>query len=268
MPTLNCDGVTVNFHDVGSGEPIVLIHCSSSSHRQWRGLWELLQDDYRVVAVDMLGWGGTDAWTNTEGFLLDDEIALLNAITKDIDSEFHLVGHSYGGTIANHLAMTSPEKIKSLTLIEPMLGWFLDPETESAAYNEIRNVAEFFWDCVAAGKSEEGIQHYFDYWNDPGAWESLDENLVAYVLTGAQKNVHEFEVIFGGGEGLALPETFNKPTLLVGGKKSKKPTLRVLEILENRFPDVRKRLIDGAGHMSPITHSDQINKVIQKFIVG
>ena len=81
MPTLNCDGVTVNFHDVGSGEPIVLIHCSSSSHRQWRFLWELLQDDYRVVAVDMLGWGGTDAWTNTEGFLLDDEIALLNAIT-------------------------------------------------------------------------------------------------------------------------------------------------------------------------------------------
>ena len=60
MPTVVCDGTIVNYHDVGRGDPLVLIHCSSSSHRQWRSLWELLQGHYRVISIDMLdlGWNG------------------------------------------------------------------------------------------------------------------------------------------------------------------------------------------------------------------
>ena len=59
-----------------------------------------------------------------------------------------------------------------------------------------------------------------------------------------------------------------KPTLLVGGAQSNRPPLRVLEILENRLPDVRKHLIEGAAHMSPITHGDQVNQIIKAFVAA
>ena len=268
MPTQIVDGVTVNYLDVGSGEPIVLIHCSSSSHRQWRGLWELLQDTNRVISIDMLNGGGTDAWTNHEGSLLVDESTLIHAITGDLDEPFHLVGHSYGGAIAYHFAMTAPESIKSLILIEPMLGWLLDSVNDQEFYDEILNVAEYFWQKFETGKPGEAINYYFDYWNGEGAWDSLDQGQADYVLAGAEKNYHEFKAIFNSGGDLPVPETFLNPTLLMGGGSSNKPTLRILEILETKFPDTRKKLVDGAGHMSPITHSDQVNAIIEEFITN
>jgi len=267
VPTVVCDGATVNYHDVGKGDPLVLIHCSSSSHRQWRSLWELLQSHYRVISIDMLDWGGTDAWSKTHENLLEDETNLIREVISGVDEKIHLVGHSYGGTISYHLAMTTPEKIKNLTLIEPMLGWLLDPEKDEEYYCELRGVAEYFWDKYSNGKAEEGIEHYFDYWNGDGAWRDLDEGLSEYVLAGAEKNFYEFEAIFEGGNGLPRPECFMQPVLLIGGAKSQNPPLRVLDILKSCFPDVRKYLIEGATHMSPITHSDQVNLIIRDFLL-
>jgi pimeloyl-ACP methyl ester carboxylesterase len=266
VPTVVCNGVTVNYNDVGIGDPVVLIHCSSSSHRQWRSLWELLQNKYRVIAIDMLDWGGTGSWTKSGTNLLVDETNLINEVIAGIGERIYLVGHSYGGTIAYHLAMESPRKIKSLTLIEPMLGWLLDPQKESKYYAELRGVAEYFWGKYSLGEAEEGIKHYFDYWNGNGAWENLDPGLADYVLAGAGKNFNEFEAIFKGGKGLLQPECFEQPVLLIGGAESRQPPLRMLELLEILFPDSRRHLIEGASHMSPITHSKQVNLIIRDFI--
>ena len=266
MPTVVCNGVTVNYHDTGIGETVVLIHCSSSSHRQWRSLWELLQNDYRVIAIDMLDWGGTDAWSRVNKSLLEDETNLIREVISGVDGKINLVGHSYGGTISYYLAMTSPKLIKSLTLIEPMLGWLLDPQRDSDNYRELREVAEYFWGQYSDGQIENGIRYYFDYWNGKGAWEGLERELSQYVLSGAEKNFYEFEAIFNGGSGLIEPKNFPQSVLLIGGALSNPPPLRILEILENQFPNVRKHLINGATHMSPITHSGSVNPLISDFL--
>jgi pimeloyl-ACP methyl ester carboxylesterase len=227
-----------------------------------------LQDDHKVIAIDMLEWGGTLGWPGPYEDLLEDEAALVHEITKGLCDEIHLVGHSYGGTVSYHLAMSAPDKIKSLTLIEPMLGWILDPEVDTQNYDEILGVAQNFWDQYSIGKPEEGIKNYFDYWNGEGSWKALDKGLSDYILAGAKKNFYEFKAIFEGGKGLAAPESFMKPTLLVGGAQSNRPPLRVLEILENRLPYVSKHLIEGAAHMSPITHGDQVNQIIKAFVAA
>ena len=43
MPKLIVDGSKINYHEVGAGERIILLHCSSSSHRQWKNLWNALK---------------------------------------------------------------------------------------------------------------------------------------------------------------------------------------------------------------------------------
>jgi pimeloyl-ACP methyl ester carboxylesterase len=266
VPTVICDGTIINYHDVGRGDAVVLIHCSSSSHRQWRSLWELLQLDFRVISIDMLGWGATDPWSKGRTNLLADEASIISHVIKDLGDKIHLIGHSYGGTISYYFAMTSPDKVKSLTLIEPMLGWLLDPGEDKYDYNEIRGIAEQFWDKCASGKPEEGIEHYFDYWNGEGAWKALDQGVAKYVLGGAQKNLHEFEAIFEGGKVLPGPENFTQPTLLLGGHKSQSPPLRMIKKLEDQFPNARRYLIEGAAHMSPVTHSDEVNLIIRDFL--
>jgi pimeloyl-ACP methyl ester carboxylesterase len=162
--------------------------------------------------------------------------------------------------------MTTPGLIKSLTLIEPMVGWVLNPHKDSITYKELHRVAEYFWNKYSVGKVEEGIKYYFDYWNGNGAWDTLDSELSEYVLDGAEKNFFEFEAIFDGGKESFASKNFLKPVLLIGGEKSQSPPLRIIEILECQFPNVQKHLIEGAKHMSPITHSSKVNFLIRKFL--
>ena len=266
MPKLIVDGSKINYHEVGAGEKIILLHCSSSSHRQWKNLWNVLKKKYQVIAIDLLGWGETDAWGKDRDDLLASEASIISKIIGSAEDKIHLIGHSYGGTIAFYFAMMHSDRIKSLTLIEPMLGSMLDPRKNSVEYEELQSVAKYFWESHSRGQSEKGIQKYFDYWNGEGAWLGLDENLASYVLAGADKNFYEFHVIFDERLGRFNIENFKQPVLLLGGKKSTAPPLQILKILDKRFSQSERFLIDGASHMSPITHWEQVNTMIEGFI--
>lgn len=266
MPKLIVDGSRINYHEVGAGEKIILLHCSSSSHRQWKNLWNVFKKKYHIIAIDLLGWGETDAWRKDRDDLLVSEASIVSKIIGSAEDKIHLIGHSYGGTIAFYFAMMHSGRIKSLTLIEPMLGSMLDPRKNSVEYEELQSVAKYFWESHSRGQSEKGIQKYFDYWNGEGAWLGLDENLASYVLAGADKNFYEFHVIFDERLGRFNVENFKQPVLLLGGKKSTAPPLQILKILDKRFPQSESFLVDGASHMSPITHWEQVNTMIEGFI--
>jgi pimeloyl-ACP methyl ester carboxylesterase len=49
----------------GQGQPVVLIHSSVSANRQWRALTQTLKDRYRVLAINLFGYGETTAWPGT-----------------------------------------------------------------------------------------------------------------------------------------------------------------------------------------------------------
>ena len=80
MPKLIVDGSKIYYHEVGAGEKIILLHCSSSSHRQWKNLWNALKKKYHVIAIDLLGWGETDAWRKDRDDLLASEASIVSKI--------------------------------------------------------------------------------------------------------------------------------------------------------------------------------------------
>ena len=100
-------------------EPVVLIHCSGSSGAQWRALAASLSDRYHVLAPDLIGYGGSAPWASRAEFCLAQEAALIRSLIGRLQRPVHLVGHSYGGAVALHIARTRPELLRSLTLVEP-----------------------------------------------------------------------------------------------------------------------------------------------------
>ena len=56
----------IDYADEGQGRPVVLIHSSVSGNRQWRALTEALSDRYRVLAVNLYGYGETTSWPAVE----------------------------------------------------------------------------------------------------------------------------------------------------------------------------------------------------------
>jgi len=99
------------------GSPIVLIHCFTCAIDWWDGTIPLLAHDHRVVAIDLLGHGGSDK--PTSGYSMEDQAELVaDAMRRLRVSDATVVGHSLGGTVATALLEQAPELVTRLAIID------------------------------------------------------------------------------------------------------------------------------------------------------
>ena len=123
-------------------ERVIALHRSGSDAGQWRMLAEALGDEYELIAPEHYGSESAGPWNPSEPFALADEAARTIALIDDTDRKVHLVGHSYGGAVALHVALARPERIASLTLYEPSAFHLLRQLGHAAAaLAEIRALA-------------------------------------------------------------------------------------------------------------------------------
>lgn len=106
--------------DVGEGPVVVLLHGIASSSASWRQLVPLLSPLYRVVAIDVLGFGGSQAGPDAR-FTLDEHVEALHRTIRGlrIRGRFTLVGHSLGALIGSRYAAVHRREITQLVLVAP-----------------------------------------------------------------------------------------------------------------------------------------------------
>lgn len=113
-------GVRTNYHDLGEGPAVLLIHGSGPGVTAWAN-WRLtmpeLASHFRVIAPDMVGFGETERPAEHRYGLqnwLTHLLGLLDAL--DIEKA-HVVGNSFGGALALALAIHAPERVGKLVLM-------------------------------------------------------------------------------------------------------------------------------------------------------
>lgn len=115
------DGVSTFFIDVGTGKPIVLIHgggAGADSWGNWKDVIPALGDGFRVIAVDMLGFGHTGKPNGDFVYSQQARIRHMAAFLKALDLDAPLVvGNSMGGATALGIAVEHPELIGKLILM-------------------------------------------------------------------------------------------------------------------------------------------------------
>ncbi|GAA1233773.1 hypothetical protein GCM10009676_16530 [Prauserella halophila] len=103
----------VHYVECGDGTPLVLLHQTPRCWDEFAPVMPLL-DGYRVIAPDLLGFGGSGpAPENTIEETAASVTGLLDALGV---GEFHLAGHHFGGLVAYQVAAVSPERVRSLVL--------------------------------------------------------------------------------------------------------------------------------------------------------
>jgi pimeloyl-ACP methyl ester carboxylesterase len=113
MPQTACrTGVTLNYEISGEGDPLLLIMGTSGSIPLWGELLPRLADQYRVIAFDNRGLGGSERGQGeiTVAGMAEDASALLEAL--DIPRA-HAMGWSLGSAIVQELALAHPEQVAS-----------------------------------------------------------------------------------------------------------------------------------------------------------
>lgn len=116
---LELDGGDVQVVDRGprNGSPIVLLHCYTCAIDWWDPMMPLLEREHRVVAIDMLGFGGAEK--PGSGYSMTDQAALVDeALSRLRVDGATVVGHSMGGTVATALAEIPDSPVARLVDID------------------------------------------------------------------------------------------------------------------------------------------------------
>jgi pimeloyl-ACP methyl ester carboxylesterase len=114
-------------------ERVIALHCCGAGASQWKYLAEALGGRYDVLAPEHYGSESSGPWTGEHAFTLADEAARTLALIENSAEKVHLVGHSYGGGVALHVALARPGRIASLALYEPSAFQLLPQMGESGA---------------------------------------------------------------------------------------------------------------------------------------
>jgi Predicted hydrolases or acyltransferases (alpha/beta hydrolase superfamily) len=262
MTSIANDDTTLSFVHTGSGTPVLCLHSSAGSSVQWKRLAAELERGYHVLAPDLHGHGGTSPWSRSRSMRLSDEVALLTPLVSGLPAPIHLVGHSYGGAVALKLALTMPERIRTLTLFEPVLFAFLGRLGAHAAYAEVSQVAEACVSAVQAGRPAEAARAFVDYWNGAGSWAGLPDRQRVIIERSMPSVARHWDAVLGETMSLDDCARLRIPTLLLAGDRGPSPVRRVVDLLAGALPNAIHGVIAGAGHMAPVTHADAVNAAI------
>jgi 3-oxoadipate enol-lactonase len=107
------DRFALNYVTEGEGHPVVLIHGLAGDHTAWMPQIAALKGRYKVIAFDNPGSGAS---SSVEGPVTTEELA--DAALRLMDrlgvKHAHVIGRSMGGAIAQHMALSAPERVTSL----------------------------------------------------------------------------------------------------------------------------------------------------------
>ena len=111
------DGVRVHYQEKGTGTPLVLIHGYTSSTYSWKDVFEPLSQQFRVIAVDVKGFGFSG---KPDGdYTRRAQAALVTHLLDHLKIEqAWLCGNSMGGEIALNVALQNPDRVAGLILVD------------------------------------------------------------------------------------------------------------------------------------------------------
>jgi pimeloyl-ACP methyl ester carboxylesterase len=252
----------------GKGTPVVLLHSAMSSKLQWYRLMRSMSKDHLLVAVDFYGYGNSPFPGKTENFSFSDEITLVESLIKDVipgDEPFHLVGHSYGGAVGLRFCYQAPERVRSLSLYEPV-AYHLLPAAEEVLV-EIRKTHKIVNSYIDQGNDAAAAEYFVDYWNRAGTFATFPTEFREILCRGARKLPLSFRALMEEPLSLEDYSEIKLPVCLMAGRRSPLSSRRIAELLADYLPNCRFHWVDS-DHMAPVLQPELVNPIIETFIRG
>jgi epoxide hydrolase 4 len=166
------NGVKIHYAALGKGPLVVMIHGFPDFWYTWRKQMAVLSGQYRVVAVDQRGYDLSGRPAGIEQYAMPLLVADIGAVIKaEGRSDAVIVGHDWGGAVAWSLAMTHPEWIRALII--------LNLPHPSGIAREIRNNPE----------QRKNSQYAFNF-QKPGAEKTLTAEKLAGWVKDDEARVH------------------------------------------------------------------------------
>jgi 3-oxoadipate enol-lactonase len=261
MTVSDVDGERFAWRESGASlaPMLVLLHGLGGSRLSWEPQLHGLGDEYRVVAWDMPGYGGSAALDGVVTFasLADAVVDFLDVVGAEAA---HLAGISFGGMIAQYVAARSPERVSSLTLLSTSPAFGLD----GTKPNE--------WRAARLAPLDAGREPV-DFADDVLA-AIAGPHISAEALAGqraAMARVPGSALRFSidclvTHDSRALLPTISAPALCVVGELDEETPVSYAFALADLIPHARLVVIPEAGHLLNVEAPDAVNRLMHEHI--
>lgn len=255
--TAAVNGTRLYYEISGSGDPVVLLEGGQLDRRVWDDQFGVLARSYRVVRMDVRGFGKSP---DVSGPYQSHED--LHALLKALNiPRAHLIGLSLGGRIAIDFVLTYPDMVSSLVLVAPGLSGFPWSDTKYE-WGERINKAVVAHDATGA----------VDAWLDSDYMKPAATNPRTRdrVRTLAHANARVW--LQPDAERPLSPPAYPRvgeiqaPTLVLIGSIDNADIQRIVSYLVARIRGAQKVEFEGAGHLPNIERSDEFNHAVLAFL--
>ncbi len=262
--SIEIDGIRTNYHDLGEGHPVIMIHGSGpgvSGFVNWRLAMPELARHCRVIAPDMLGFGYSDRAADgvySAARWVDQAVGLMDALGVE---QTDIVGNSFGGALALMLAIQHPGRVRRLVLmgaagvefeLTPGLDavWGYEPSMDN-----MRRIMDIFaFDSTRI--TEDIVRSRYQASIQPGAQEAFS----AMFPAPRQRWVH---ALASAEEAIqAIPHE----TLIVHGREDRVIPLSNSLRLCALIPRAQLHVYGHCGHWTQIEHAGRFARLVRDFL--
>jgi pimeloyl-ACP methyl ester carboxylesterase len=247
---LELPGGDIQVREVGprDGSPILLVHCFTCAIDWWDRMLPALSKDHRVIAIDLLGHGGSEK--PGSGYTPQNQADLVAQALRrlEVGERVEAVGHSLGGSVVTALAQEHPRLVDRVVIVDTA------PDHSNGSLGLIAGLAfqpvigEFFWTVKPDFAIEDGMKVAFA----PG-FDVPD----AFVDDVKRMTFTAYDESPSGSGDFAAEEPLDErmrdagqPLLVIMGAEEQiiDDPQRALDEYERTVPGVETELIEGAGH--------------------
>jgi pimeloyl-ACP methyl ester carboxylesterase len=252
-------GLRVAVRRRGRGEPVLLIHGGMSDSREWGRQVEDLSRDCDVIAVDVLGCGGSD--DPPEEFGLVDHAHILEGTLDALGvSSAHVIGVSLGSVLALALYREHPGAVRSLVLAGAYAGWAGSLPAEEVE-SRTRMVLETLGRPVGA-------------WGPPflatvhgvNAPVELVEASMAMLRDVRPEASRRLVLAIAYADLREMLPSITVPVLLIYGRDDQRAPGAVAERLHAGIPGSGLVVLPGAGHAVNVEAPEEFNAAVRAFL--
>lgn len=260
MPIAEVNGQRIYYEDTGgSGPAVIFSHGLFMDHEMFAPQVAALKSKYRCVTWDERGHAGTASDTLAP-FSYYDSANDLAALLKHLGIQRAvLAGMSQGGFLSLRCALTHPEIVRALILIDTQAGQE-DPERLKGHMQLANTWAEHGLSDELASIIEGIILG--DGWAGAEAWKAKWRKISKVNMLGCMSTLAARDDVTGKLGQIKVP------ALVVHGDADAAIELGLAEKLAAGLPDAKLVVVPGAGHAANLTHPAVVNPAIATFLDG
>jgi pimeloyl-ACP methyl ester carboxylesterase len=257
---LEVDGLRIAYKRAGEGPPLILLHGFFGDSRVWRRQLEDLSNEFDVVAWDTPGCGRSS--DPPDSVRIPEYAGCLSAFVDALGLERpHVLGLSFGSTLALELYRQRPTLCKTLVLASAYAGWSGSLPTDVVEQRLRKTITDL--DLPAA--------QVVSIYNVPGLLsESAPQTLVdenAAIMSGFhRRGMKAMTRALAEADLRSMLADIKVPTLLLYGDKDVRSPVSLGQDLHSRIPGSQLVVIPAIGHLSNLEAADRFNDEVRKFL--